>query len=157
MNLGRATLLRMAKCMSVSIFTTLVSLVTLGVLAGAAGVRAWLANVVATAVGTVPSYLLNRRWVWGRPGRGDAWRELVPFWAMSFMGLVLSTVAVDRADHLAASLGLDHELRTAALLAANVGAFGVLWLGQFVMLDRVLFRERRSAGALSAAGARHNP
>jgi putative flippase GtrA len=138
---------RMTRCLSVSVLTTLLSLVTLAVLIGWWGMTSWVANVLATAVGTVPSYVLNRRWVWGRHGSGDVWREVVPFWALSFSGLVLSTAAVATADAWASSLGLVGPTRTAVLLLANVGSFAVLWVGQFLMLDRVLFGPtRRGSG-----------
>ena len=134
---------RMARCLSVSVFTTVLSLVTLAVLAGWVGMTSWVANIVATAVGTVPSYVLNRRWVWGRDGASDVWREVVPFWVLSFTGLVLSTAAVAAADAWAASIDLTGPTRTAVLLLANVGSFAVLWVGQFLVLDRVLFGQVR--------------
>lgn len=138
---------RMARCLSVSVLTTLLSLVTLAVLVGWWGTTPWLANVIATAAGTVPSFLLNRRWVWGREGSGDLWREVVPFWALSFAGLVLSTAAVAAAAAWASSIGLVGPNRTAVLLLANVGSFAVLWIGQFLVLDRVLFGPpRRRSG-----------
>ena len=114
---------RMARCLSVSVLTTILSLVTLALLIGWWGTTPWLANVIATAVGTVPSYVLNRRWVWGRDGSGDVWREVVPFWVLSFSGLVLSTAAVATADAWASSIGLVGPTRTAVLLLANVGSF----------------------------------
>ena len=85
---------RVARCFSVSVLTTTISLATLGVLTAGFGVVAWFANVVATALGTLVSYRLNRQWVWRRRDASDPWREIVPFWAMSFAGLVLSTVLV---------------------------------------------------------------
>ncbi len=137
--LGALPLARIARCLSVSVFTTLLSLGVLATLVGV-GMRAWLANVIATAAGTVPSYLLNRRWVWGLRHDSDPWREVVPFWVLSFAGLALSTLAVDRADRLAAAADLASGTRTSALLVANVASFGLLWVGQFLLLDRVLFR-----------------
>src|SRR5271165_5390760 len=56
-------------------------------------------NVIATGVASVPAYFLNRSWTWGKTGRSDLWREVIPFWAISFLGLVLSTVAVGIAAH----------------------------------------------------------
>ncbi len=141
------TMEKVALCLSVSVFTSVVSLVVLGTLAGALGVAAWLANVVATAVGTVPSYLLNRRWVWQRQGSGDPWREVAPFWLLSFTGLVASTIGVALADRVARAAGLSGGVRTLTLLVANVGSFGLLWVGQFLLLDRVLFRDRTAAPA----------
>ncbi len=132
---------KLVRCLSVSMLTTTLSLTTLATLTAGFGVRAWLANVVATALGTAPSYLLMRRWVWGRSGAHDLRREVLPFWGLSFSGLVASTVAVDAADRLARSLALGGALGTLAVLAANVGAFALLWVAQYLLLDRVLFAE----------------
>ena len=139
--LRRLPLARLTRCMAVSIFTTLLSTAVFVTLISV-GRAAWVANVVATAAGTVPSYLLNRRWVWGRSGSGDPWREVLPFWLLSFCGLGVSTGAVLLADRLCAGIGMVGAVRTLALLAANVSAFGALWVGQFLLLDRVLFRSR---------------
>jgi len=139
--LRKLPLARILRCLSVSVLTTLLSLAVLATLVSL-GTRAWLANVIATAVGTVPSYVLNRRWVWGIRHDSDPWREVAPFWLLSFSGLALSTLAVDRADHLATSMELSSGARTMALLLANVASFGLLWVAQFVLLDRVLFRRR---------------
>ena len=67
-------------------------------------------------------------------------RELVPFVALSICGLVASTIAVQQAAHLADRLQLATLGRTALVEGANVAAFGSLWVVQFVVLDRVLFR-----------------
>ena len=84
-----------------------------------------------SGVSAIPAYLVNRRWVWGKQGSHSISREIVPFWAYSFFGLALSTIAVAVADarwhtHLAVSL-------------ANIAAFGVLWAAKFVLLDRWMF------------------
>jgi putative flippase GtrA len=54
---------------SVSAIATTVGLVTLALLVDVGHWPAVWANVVATALGTVPSFELNRRWVWRRDGR----------------------------------------------------------------------------------------
>ena len=144
--LRRLPLARLVRCLSVSVLTTLLSLVVLGTLVSL-GTRAWVANAIATGIGTVPSYVLNRRWVWGIRHDSDPWREVAPFWLLSFSGLLLSTLAVDRADRLAAVWQLSSGVRTVALLGANVASFGVLWVAQFVLLDRVLFRRRLPAAS----------
>ena len=116
--------------------STAVGLTVLGVLAGAVGMAAAWANVIATGVGTVPSFELNRRWVWGKSGERSIATEVVPFCVMSFAGLALSTAAV----HAVAPLGV------VAVEVANLSAFGSLWVLQFFVLDRVLFRTREMAG-----------
>jgi putative flippase GtrA len=137
---------RVVRCLSVSAFTTVVSLSTLAILAGPVAMQAWRANLIATAIGTVPSYHLNRRWVWGVRHDSSWHREVAPFWLLSFTGLAVSTLAVDRADHLASVIGIDGLARTATLMAANVASFGLLWVAQFILLDRVLFHPSKLEG-----------
>ena len=139
--------------MGVSMVTTTISLLTLAMGILAFGMAAWAANVLATAVATGPSYHLNRRWTWGRSDHSNLWREILPFWVLSFAGLALSTIAVGVADTWATSLALAPVLRTATLLGAHMAGFGALWGVQFVFLDRVLFgRETKSTrfGAVTA-------
>ena len=104
--------------MGVSVITTIISLTMLAAATAGFGLEAWMANVLATAVATVPSYHLNRRWTWGKRDASDLWREVMPFWVLSFAGLVLSTIAValtDRWPH-GAHLGAP-MLHTVILLA----------------------------------------
>ncbi len=130
---------RLGRCMSVSVVTTLLSLVSLVVLTTVVGLAAMPANVVTTALATIPSYHLNRRWTWAKHGASDPWREMLPFWLLSFAGLALSTVTVGIAAHWAASGHLVQPWRTAAVLIGHLGGFGILWIAQFLILDRVLF------------------
>jgi putative flippase GtrA len=88
-------------------------------------------NVTAVAISSFPSYLLNRAWVWGRTGSHDMLREVAPFWIFSFVGLGFSTLLV----HIA-SRWSD---RTIVLSAANLTAFGILWIAKYVVLDALLF------------------
>ena len=127
---------------AVSIVATSVSLTVLGVLVGTGWLTAGWANIVATAVGTVPSFELNRRWVWGKTGQRSVLSEVAPFCVLSFSGLALSTVTVRLAYAWATSTGLSNSARTLAVEMANVAAFGSLWIVQFLLLDRVLFRHR---------------
>ena len=128
---------RMARCLVVSVGTTLLSAAILVALALGAGVPAGPANVIAVVCGIVPSYLANRRWVWRRAGRGDFRREVVPFWVLALAGLALSTVAVAAVASAAAQWSTS--ARAIALPVANLSAFAALWLVQFVVLDKVLF------------------
>ena len=129
--------------MGVSVISTIVSVTTLVAVSMGLGMAAWMANVVATTVATVPSYHLNRRWTWGKRDASDMWREVMPFWVLSFAGLVLSTIAVALTDswthgvHFASPL-----IHTAVILTAHLSGFGLLWVAQFVLLDRVLFADR---------------
>ena len=131
---------------AVSAISTVTSMAVLGLLVATGTLTPGWANIVATAVGTVPSFELNRRWVWGRTGRRSLSGEVGPFTALSFAGLALSTLAVSVAGHLAA--GLATAPRTIAVEAASIAAFGSLWLVQFVLLDRLLFATRTREPAI---------
>ena len=137
---------KLARYASVSAVATAVSLTILGVLVASGAASPGWANVVATGVGTVPSFELNRRWVWGKRGRRSCWREVGPFCALSFLGLALSTIAVNAASNWATGAGLGVGARTVVAEAANVATFATLWVAQYVILDRVLFRARRDRG-----------
>jgi len=131
---------KLVRYASVSAISTTVSLAILGVLVATGTATPGWANIVATAVGTVPSFELNRRWVWGKTGRRSLRAEIGPFCALSFLGLALSTIAVSTASAWAGAAGLGVGARTFVAVAANVTTFGTLWVAQYVILDRVLFR-----------------
>jgi len=128
------------------ILYSLVSAISLGVSQatlvachGALDLTAVPANVIAVAVGSIPSYRLNRSWVWGRTGRSHLRREVAPFWMLSFLGLALSTGAVAVVER--------YDSSTVAVSIANLAAFGALWVGKFLLLHYVLFRDAPAADA----------
>jgi glycosyltransferase XagB len=128
---------------------SLVSLISIAisqsVLMVAFGMLHWtarLSNIVACAVATVPSYYLNRTWAWGRRGTSELWREVVPFWALAFLGLAFSTWAADLGSTLARRAAVSHQTATAIVMASALLAFGILWIGKFAILNLVLFAER---------------
>ena len=91
-----------------------------------------VANFVAVTIGCIPSYTLNRAWVWGKRGRNHWRREVLPFWIMALIGLVFSTFLV----------ALAAEFTDADIMVnlANLTAFGILWVVKFLVLDAVLFK-----------------
>jgi len=134
----RIVVQRLSRCLLVSVGTTLLSAAVLVALALGMGVPAGSANVVAVCCGIAPSYLANRHWVWGRSGRSDLIREVVPFWTLALAGLVASTVAVSMVA--SATAHWSTASRSLALPVANLAVFGALWLVQFALLDHVVFR-----------------
>ena len=135
---------------AVSVIASLTSMVVLGVLVATRTATPGWANVIATAVGTVPSFELNRRWVWDRADERRVVGQVTPFAVLSFAGLAISTAAVSLAGHWATTAALGPTARTLAVEAANVAAFGSLWIAQFLILDRVLFGRRPAARPIPA-------
>ena len=153
---------RLACSLGVSVVTTLVSTGVLVVLVVASGLPAGRANAIGVLCGIPLSYVGNRRWVWRRLGRSGLLREVVPFAMTCLLGLVASTVVVGRVGAMTAAFPVSW--RAVILPIANAGTFGLLWVVQFVLLDRWIFRTRaarsgpsteprRSAGVSSLANA----
>ncbi len=108
--------------------------VTQGTLFLCNGVFGWPgvpSNVIAVCVAALPAYLLNRAWVWGKTSTHSVRGEIVPFWTYSLVGLAFSTVLVGVADEIWGT--------TFSVMAANLVGFGILWMGKFVLLEKVLF------------------
>lgn len=96
------------------------------------GWSAVVANLIAVSLSCIPSFLLNRYWVWGHTRRRNVGPQIVAFWAMALVGLAASTVVVSWLDQVWDSP-----------VVANVGnmiGFGGLWVAKFFVLDRVMFR-----------------
>jgi len=136
---------QLARYGTVSLISTAISLAVLGALVATSAMPAAWANVVATFVGTAPSFELNRRWVWGHTGQRSVRRQVVPFFALSFAGLGLSTLFVALSSHWAQGARLEPGAQALVAQCANLVGFGSLWLIQFVILDRVLFARRSDA------------
>jgi putative flippase GtrA len=89
------------------------------------------ANTFAALTAAVPAYLLSRYWVWQVDGRPSLRDEIVPFWVITVLGLVASTVTAEVADRL-----FDEPLMIS--VGSLVGYLAV-WVLKFVVLN-LLFR-----------------
>jgi putative flippase GtrA len=122
----------------VSVVSTIVSF---GVLAFVFGVlRLWGeigSTVFANVVATVPSYYLNRKWVWGKSGRSHVMKEIVPFWCMSAIGIFVSIGGAAVARHISIEHHLSHFEQTVVVLAANVASFGLFWVLKYMLFNRL--------------------
>jgi putative flippase GtrA len=127
----------------VSIVSILISQAVLVLAFGIGHLPARTSNVLACIVATGPSYYLNRNWAWGRRGKSQQWKEVVPFWALAFLGLAFSTWATDAASAFARQSDVSHLGATTIVALAALAAFGSLWIGKFVVLNAVLFTDRR--------------
>jgi putative flippase GtrA len=134
---------RLMRYAGVSVIGVIVGQTLLFMFYEAVGLGATSANVLAVMIGTVPSYLLNRAWVWGKSGSHSVRAEIVPFWGMAVLGLILSTALV-----AVVSRYTDAWLM---INAANLSAFGSLWLAKYVILDRVLFADETAGRVESVA------
>ncbi|MAG03703.1 MAG: hypothetical protein CL406_03695 [Acidimicrobiaceae bacterium] len=128
----------------VSVVNVLTGQTLLVVLYGRLGWSGMAANVVAVAVGSIPAYLLSRHYVWERNKGDHKMGEILPFWSLAFVGLVLSTALVGVVD--------SFSDRTIAVQAANAIAFGMLWLVRFAVLEHLLWGDRADDELVGTSG-----
>lgn len=118
----------------VTIVTTVVGLTTLFVGLEVFGWSRVPSNLLSVFMSTPFAYTLNRRYVWGRaPGNNSVSGEVGPFWVLTFIGFVFSTLVVW-------FVGL-FSTATIVLLFAQLAAFGTLWLVKFAFLEKYLWND----------------
>ncbi len=129
---------RLFKYTMVSVVSTAVSFGVLALVFGVLHLWGEIASTVfANVVATVPSYYLNRQWVWGKGGRSALTTEIVPFWAMSALGIVVSIGGAALARHIGIEHHLSHFAQTLVVLAANLLSFGIFWVLKFLVFNRL--------------------
>ncbi|MBP7929233.1 MAG: GtrA family protein [Acidimicrobiia bacterium] len=100
-------------------------------------------NFWAVTLTSIPAYFMNRAWVWGKSGSHDLRGEVLPFWLVAIAGLALSMVFVAWAEK-----NIDSSL---AVYAANIAAFGVVWIVKFIILEKHMFGAHTHTDASSTA------
>lgn len=130
----------------VSVVGTVVSQVCIIIFYRGLGIAKLPTNFLAVAISSIPAYLLNRAWVWGKHGKNHWLTEVLPFWAFSFAGLVFSLAMVawiapdPPPGHTATAMD------TFRVMLGNISGFGILWILKFFVLDRLLFVQRDESG-----------
>lgn len=100
-----------------------------------------ISNFVAVTMISVPAFLLNKYWVWGKRGRAHVRREVLPFWLFTVAGWVLSTIAVILVANATKNPDVE-SLKNGnkyAVQGANIAGFGVLWVLKYLFLDKIMF------------------
>ncbi|HZM56097.1 MAG TPA: GtrA family protein [Acidimicrobiales bacterium] len=122
----------------VSVVSTVVSFGVLFLVFGVFKLWGEIASTVfANAVATLPSYYLNRKWVWGKGGRSHLTKEIIPFWSLSALGIFVSIGGAALARHISTEHHLSHTDQTALVLAANLVSFGIFWVLKFMVFNRM--------------------
>jgi putative flippase GtrA len=148
---------KLLKYSAASLISLAVSVILLVVFDGVFRWGAVVSSTLATAIATIPSYELNRKWAWGKSGKGHLWREVVPFWVIAFIGWGFSTYSTKLAEGALKGTTIPHLERTAIIALVYVAAFGVLWIAKFIFFNKVLFvhshdRDRSAAQVDAVVG-----
>ncbi|HUE59681.1 MAG TPA: GtrA family protein [Acidimicrobiales bacterium] len=133
-----------------SIVAVIVSEICLIIFNGAIGISAWVSSSLATAIAAVPNYYMNRKWAWGKNGRSHLLKEVLPFWSLAFAGWALSTYSVYLMEGYAKDQRFPHVWTTTLVAIVYVAAFGVLWIGKFIIFNKLMFVHRHHQHHLDA-------
>jgi len=124
---------------SVSVISTVVSNVSLFILYYPKFVtNEILATFLGNLIATLPAYNLNRRWTWGKTGKSHWRKEIVPFWAMSLVGILFSTFISQFAKQL-----VHHHphwgqsINSLILMGFNLASFGIFWVLKMALFNRI--------------------
>jgi len=122
----------------VSVVSTIVSFGVLFLVFGVLKLWGAIASTVfANAVATVPSYYLNRKWVWGKGGRSHLTKEIIPFWSLSAIGIAVSIGGAALARHVSKVHHLSHTEQTVLVLVANLLSFAIFWVLKFLIFNKM--------------------
>jgi len=129
---------KMFRYIVVSGFTTLLGFVLLGLVFGV--LHLWSETpsaIVTSVVATVPAYYMNRSFVWRKSGRSHWRREVLPFWAVSVAGILVTVAAAAESHRISTTHHFSHSQATILLLAITLTAAGVLWAIKFLIFNRL--------------------
>jgi putative flippase GtrA len=83
-------------------------------------------NGAVVAISAAPAYVLTRYWVWEKRSTNHLVKEVLPFWALAFLGLIVSTVA--------AGIANTYTDAQVVLNLVNLASFGLIWASTFFIV-----------------------
>ena len=91
-----------------------------------------LSQFIAASLSAIPAYILSRRWVWKQRGKDSFRTEVLPFWTMAIIGLVFAVASIAIMERFT-----DHPI---VIMLTSLGAYGVVWVGKYFVLDKIMWR-----------------
>lgn len=136
------TFLRATRALGVSVVTTLFNLVGMWALLSFTELSGAMSNVVVLLVEAPLAYRLLKRWVWKGASSLKVQRERALFYVMYSLNICVAALVLHKAgQHLENS---SHRVVLTMLVQWSV--FATLWLGEFFVCDRFLFKENPPTG-----------
>lgn len=91
-----------------------------------------LSQFIAASLSAIPAYILSRRWVWKQRGKDSFRTEVLPFWTMAIIGLLFAVASIAIMERFT-----DHPI---VIMLTSLGAYGVVWVGKYFVLDKIMWR-----------------
>jgi len=123
-----------------SLIATGISQVVLLWLVWTGALAASAASAVAFLTGTLPHFMMVRRWVWGRRGRGGRAMDVLAYVLVTALGGAASIGVTTLVDWLVGPMVTERAWRTIMLNAAYLAGGAPLFVLKFAVLRLVFTR-----------------
>jgi len=108
-----------------------------------------VASLLAAGIVTIPNFFANKHYVWRLTSRENLRRQVLAFWVAMMLGVSLATLLTHFVEVV--TVGQSQPVRSAAVFAAQLLGYGIVWVGRFLLLDRWLFNLVRELPSTSGA------
>jgi putative flippase GtrA len=144
MKLPRIRLLLWAKYSASSVIAGVISELAFAICYWVGTTPLW-SSIIAFLAGALPNYVLNRRWAWGRTGRADRTRELLPYAIIVVVTALAAALVTSLADHWLRDWIDSHFWQTVLVSVTFLATYGVMFILKFVLFDRFVFARPAAA------------
>ncbi len=94
--------------------------------------------LASAAVLTIPNYFANKHWVWRDASKDRMRTQITVFWIAAMLGTGFSMALAAVAEiHTKGTSELNQAFW---LFAAQIGGYGLVWVGRYLFLDRFIFK-----------------
>lgn len=94
--------------------------------------------LVAACILTIPNYFANKLYVWRDTSRDKLRTQIIVFWVAAMLGTGFAMGIASIADHL--TKDSSKLVQGIWLFAAQLAGYGIVWVGRYVFLDRIIFK-----------------
>ena len=94
-------------------------------------------TLAGNIVASIPAYQLNRRWTWGKRGKSQFRKEVVPFWLLTFLGIGVSQLGALWARHEVKAHHWSHLANTGLVVLTNLASFAIFWVFKLIVFNRI--------------------
>ena len=96
------------------------------------------ASLLNAAILTLPNFFANKLYVWKVTSKDNQRTQIAIFWVAAMLGVTFATTLTWIVEQL--TTGWSGLPKAAAVVAAQLTGFGIVWVGRFLILDRWLFK-----------------
>jgi len=133
----------------VAVVSLVASELALAILVGPLHRTGGISGVSAAIVGSVVSYFLSRK-AWGRKGKPNVLREMVPFWLVSIGAWLVLGLATKLGVHIAVSLDAHHFKKHLIIGGVYFLANCLTFVIRFLIFHYILFADRSAKAGVPA-------